>query len=230
MMTKKSKAILSAVFIAAEFSIWILIISGKGTNPLRFLSVVLAFLLSLTALRAKNIKTAVPVALFCTVLADFCLVILSPMRQIPAMIFFSLAQISYATMLFSLEKEKRTRNYQIYTRIALTAMIEGAMLAVLKGGADLLSVITMFYFANLCLNAVFAAISARSIILSLGFIAFIACDVFVGLGVLFTQYINADATTFATVLNKIFTELDIVWFFYIPSQTFISLYSTQNKA
>ncbi|MBQ9070146.1 MAG: hypothetical protein IJY23_02185 [Clostridia bacterium] len=218
--SKRAINIVSIAFAVTEILLWLVILLGGG-RVLQFLSVVLAAAVSFLFFENKKEVISTEIALIFTCLADLCLVILDPIRQIPAMLFFSVTQLCYAVRLYQEERSERRKSYHVLTRVALTVILEGLMLAVLHDDADALTAITMFYFANLVLNSAFAFLSGRSKLFSIGLLCFIACDIFVGLGVLFTDYLAlSEESVFYKIIHP---DFNIVWFFYVPSQTLIAL-------
>ena len=216
------------LFAAAELSLWIAVMHGGGA-VLQFSSVILAFLASVFFFKKNTSVISTETALLFTVLADLCLVILNPIRQLPAMLFFSITQISYAVRLYNEESNPERKKYHVVLRIILCTALEASMLMALRSQADALTAITMFYFANLASNAYFAFKAGKSRLFAIGLLLFIACDLFVGLNVLFSDYlfINESGMLYE-IINPPFNA---VWFFYIPSQTLIALsaYSLSQK-
>ena len=103
------------------------------------------------------------------------------------------------------------------------AVIVPATFAIMGESVDPLSVIGVIYFANLCANAVFAhRIGRGGIILTVGLILFALCDINVGLSELSNIYTDGlDEGSLLYALTN--ADVDIIWVFYIPSQTLIPL-------
>ena len=209
----------SVAFALAEAILFFAIQLTGGTlcTSLCYASVLLALIHAMYVFFKKARGILIVVALIFTALADYCLVVMEESPRVLAMVFFSVAQIVYAV---KITHGVRRYRLHIVLRIAAVLILEGLMLAVLGTSADALSVITMFYFANLTLNLA-VCVARKYSILALGMLAFLLCDVFVGLGVLASDYLSVAENTFLYAITH--TGINLVWLFYVPSQTLISL-------
>lgn len=158
--------------------------------------------------------------LACTVGADFCLVVCSPIQQLWGMVFFLGAQTLYATKLHRSQKSCTL----LWIRLALIAVIEIIAVVILKGNLDALAVVSVCYYANLIMNIV-AAFSQwhKSKLLPIGLVAFILCDTVIGLQVAAGGYLPI--TEGSALHDFIFMDFNLSWFFYLPSQVMIALSS-----
>ena len=94
---------------------------------------------------------------------------------------------------------------------------------VLGKGTDALAIASLIYYANLCTNALFAHRSGRGgIMLTIGLVLFGLCDINVGLSALNDMYMGGFPEG-SLLYNLMHTEADLIWIFYIPSQTRIPL-------
>lgn len=228
----KDKAVFfsSIFFITAELIFLILIEIGMGsaTNAICFASVVTAFLFCLFVSRNELDSLFVACALFFTVCADFCLVIMNPQPRILAMVFFNAVQLLYFARLIRIDKCQKTRTIHLLVRGIAIAL--GILLAtlVLKENTDFLSIISIIYFANLAVNILYSFLSGRErLLFSFGLVFFALCDIFVGLSVLLADYLTVAEDSIIYKLTH--TEINLVWLFYVPSQTLIALSSIKCK-
>ena len=92
---------------------------------------------------------------------------------------------------------------------------------VLGENTDALALVSMFYYANLILNIVFAFFNfKKSWVLIFGLICFLICDTFIGVSNM-VAYINLENNPFLyTLLNPGFNA---AWAFYVPSQTLLAI-------
>ena len=207
------------------------LIQAVGGSELSFSSVALAFVFSVFSLFyfgfcPDSVFTAF--GLLFTVCADFCLVIIEPREQLLSMVFFSLVQVFYFLRILGFtecKKEKTvhfiTRGFAIITAIILTFIVLG-------DSADALSLISMFYYANLLINLVFSAKHYKaSLLLPIGLLCFILCDTLVGLSELGSLYMDFSEDSIIYKLTH--TELNLIWLFYVPSQTLIALSPIEVK-
>ena len=160
---KNKKEFLSVFsFVFVEFLLWILIIFKSAGPIYQFSSILVAVIFSCVFINKapKNIITSI--ALIFTALADFCLVIAEPIKQIPGMLFFSAVQLAYAVRIYNEEDLQERKKLHFYTRIGTLVLLEALILIVLENEADLLSLITTFYFANLITNTLLALLSRKN--------------------------------------------------------------------
>lgn len=224
MKEKTTVKIFALAFIIAELILGILI-QTVGGGELSFSSIVLAFLFSVFvsfSLKFSTDALFTSFALLFTVCADFCLVILDPREQFLSMVFFSTVQIFYFLRLIRLSSGKRENI--IHFSVRGTAIILALLLTaiVLGESADALSLISMFYYANLIVNLAFSVKHIKtSVMLPIGLLCFILCDTLVGLSELGSLYMNFSEDSIIYKLTH--TELNLIWLFYVPSQTLISL-------
>ena len=223
---KASLKIIAPIFVLIELTLGILIqkTGGDLCNALCFSSVVIAFLLSLLLLIVNRSYACLftAIALLLTVVSDVFLVLVSPAIRVPAMFSFSVAQICYFLRIYLGSASKRERVSHLAARSAVIVISLVACAMVLRERIDLLSMVSMFYFANLLVNFAFAVWQCRrSRLLPIGLLFFILCDVFVGLSVMSQLYFDfAEGTLLYSLVH---TGFNTVWFFYVPSQTLISL-------
>lgn len=208
-----------ATFIAAE-TFFFFSVQGFMSGALSYISVALAVCVGVLFASAAPDSLATVAGLVFTAAADFCLVVLDPIRQIPGMIFFSLAQLAYAARLM-LCPERRVKRVALHIvpRLTVFAILSALMLLVLGDKADVLAVLTMFYFANLTVSTALS-FTGGSRLFATGLVLFILCDVFVGLGVLATDYLGAEPGSFLYEITH--TGFNTAWLFYVPSQTLIA--------
>ena len=132
------------------------------------------------------------------------------------LVFFLLAQVCYAikTVEFATSRHERILNPSVRLFVSLVMILVGWL--VLKGDFDILVALVAVYFSNLVLNCVFSFVHVKSqYLLAVGFLLFIACDVFVGMD-------------FANKTNLFGTQMVenagvLAWYFYPFSQILILL-------
>ena len=225
-MNSKRKRLLiffSLAFVIAEiaFTVLVQILSGEANRYVSYASIVLACLfLSLFAERSRE-YVFTQAALVMTVLADFFLVLPAEIKQFPAMVFFSVVQIAYFMRIYLATEDKRVRKIHLVTRSILTAVAVGATFAVLGRAVDAVSVVSVFYFANLLVNVIFAFAQFRkNYLLALGLLLFSFCDFLIG-----CSFIECYVTvTPGSLINRLANPgCNLAWIFYVPSQTLIAL-------
>lgn len=232
MNNKKLRVGLIVSFCAIELGLLIAVLtcSGDVVRPLQFTSIALVFTFSLLFVRLKEDKNfIIQLALLFTVMADLFLVLIRPLNQALAMSFFSVTQMLYFVKILISEKRKGFRLANLISRIVAIVLVQVITLLVLKGKADYVSLISMFYFTNLVLNLLFAFLNFKqNPTLAIGLLLFMFCDIFVGLQSAIGVYIDIPATSI--IYKIVFSPFNWAWFFYIPSQTLLSIScSVKNK-
>lgn len=228
-MLNKKTIIISSVFITLEIILGILIQFTRGNLhiTLCYSSVIIACLFSLLFISFKDYMT-IQIGLLFTVLADLFLVVLTPMLQVPAMICFSITQLSYFIRIYFNQTTKKEKMIHLIIRSISCLFIIILTIIILKENTDFLSLIPTFYYANLIVNIIFAfRQTKKSILFPIGLLLFACCDLQVGLSVLNSSYINIENSV---ILNFICNPpFNIAWFFYVPSQTLIALSTINEK-
>lgn len=220
---KKLLIALSVVFAVAEIVFTVLVqkVSGDTNRYVSYGSVVLACLFCAIFAEKTWIYIFTQVALIMTLFADYFLVVLTEIQQFPAMVFFSVAQIAYFARLYvSTDKEKPRRLHIIVRAVAIILAVV-ITLIVLGKRVDAVSVVSMFYFANLLVNVIFAfAQFNKNYLFAIGLLLFACCDILVGFSCI-EAYIELTPGTFAHKLAH--PGCNLAWMFYVPSQTLIVL-------
>lgn len=226
---KKLNLILVALFVALETALFFLVqtTSGDTCDAVSYSAVVLACLFMLTNIAKTKNYVLMQIGLICTVMADLFLVVLEPMEQLPAMIFFSGTQICYFLRLYFNQKSQKEKNIHLIIRAGVSVFAIILTIIVLKDGTDALSLVSMFYYANLILNVIVAFTQCKiSILFPLGLLLFLCCDTVVGLRAM-TDYIQIENSS--ELASSLFGTLNWAWIFYVPSQSLIALSLTKFK-
>ena len=214
------------VCVQASLGVALQVTDGRVINACQFGAIILACLFCVVLAERSREYAFTQAALICTVCADYFLVWLQPMKQLPAMLFFLCAQTAYAARLYLLAG-KTERRVQLILRIGLSAAIVGITLAVLGKNADALAIVSMLYYAQLILNVVFAFVKLRSrAVLAMGFLLFLLCDTVIGLD-LINGYLPIPPD--ALLYKIIRPGFNLAWVFYLPSQVLLSLSLLTNK-
>lgn len=210
-----------AVFVAVECTLGVLMHTVNGKFSLfAYTSVVLAFLFNLLFFRRSFGFAFTATALAFTLVADYFLVVRGDMYVV-AMVFFSIAQLSYAARVH-IELDGTIGRIHLIVRAALSVTALVLPFIVLGSSADALSVISVFYFAQLITSCIFAFINTRrgGLILPIGLLLFLFCDIFVGFGNL-GGYLPIEPGSFAAWLAH--PPINMAWVFYLPSQTLLGM-------
>ena len=171
------------------------------------------------------------IAMLFTLVADYYLVALKPPIHLTGVSVFLGTQLFICLHILANDGDRRAGIIHIAIRLIATAIIVAVCYATLGEGADALAIISVVYYGNLCVNALFAHRSGRGgVILTVGLILFALCDINVGLARLNDMYVGGFPEG-SLPYELLHTDLDLVWIFYIPSQTLIplSLLRTSNN-
>ena len=86
---------------------------------------------------------------------------------------------------------------------------------------DAVALVSMFYYANLILNAVFACISfGKNPLLAIGLVLFILCDTVIGLSLIDPYLTLPESSPIYAIIHPGF---DLAWAFYLPSQALLAI-------
>lgn len=225
-MLKTQKRLISsiAVFSAIELTLGILVQTTSSTfnTVVSFLSVVIACAFVALAFSKTTTYLFTQIALVCTVFADLFLVVLTPINREAGMVFFALAQICYFLRIYFEQDSKKLKNAHIIARLSAIIVALSATVIVLKDKTDFLSLISLFYYANLITSIVFAFINGKkSLVFAIGLVLFAMCDALIGLSTMADLYISvAEGTLLYSIIHPSF---DLAWVFYVPSQALIAI-------
>lgn len=220
-MKKKKYNLSIIIFIVLEviLSFFVHLTSGTLNTITSFFTVVLAFLFAL--INYNKINKLIVFGLLMTVCADIFLVVLDPMKQNLAMFFFSITQICYFIYIYNNQNNKE-RKLNVIIRISTIVFALLITLLVLKENTDFLSMISLFYYANLLVNVAFSfLVKNKNIYFIIGLILFACCDLVIGISIMNDAYLSLrEGTLLYFIANPGF---NLAWIFYIPSQTLIAL-------
>ena len=231
---KRLLPLFTYAFVGVEVCLWVLIqfTGGVLCTALCFSSVVLGFLYSLFALQnIEGLKERRVWLLLCglatTVCADLCLVVLQPIQRLWGMVFFCFTQTFYFLYLYGKQEEQHLKRLHLLLRLGLTCLMPSLAYLVLGAGIDALAILSVIYFANLFCNIMFSKVKMKgTLLLFIGLISFALCDIMVGLSTLCDLYLTVDPSSFLYKLTH--TGINLVWLFYVPSQTLIALHCVKE--
>ena len=231
-MSKKRliTAISAAIFVTAEIALGYLlqVTHGDTANLFRFAAILLACAFCFLIRENTADYYCIQVGMIFTVMADWYLVMSEPRMQQDGMVCFSIVQLAYAVLLFTGHESRKAAVRHVGARLGLCAVAVCSAFIVLGEGADALSLISMFYYANILMNAVVAFCQIRrSVVFPIALVLFVLCDTCIGLDLMFRQYLGAtDVGAVGFIANLGF---DISWAFYLPSQMLIPLSLLEKK-
>ena len=137
------------------------------------------------------------------------------------MIFFSVTQICYFLRLYFEDTDGKRKKWHLVCRIFLSLAAITLTLAVLGKNSDAVAVVSMFYYANLILNTVFAFIGfKKNPLFAIGLLLFILCDTVVGLSMI-DGYLPVSQDSL--IYKMTHPGFNLAWVFYVPSQTLLSI-------
>ncbi len=214
--TKNAKLIATGIFLTIQaIFLALVIITGKDY----FLVVVLSMLFAILTFQKTKSYLFTQIALVCTVFADIFLVVIDPMIQLPAMIFFSGTQICYFLRIYIEAKSKTEKKIHLIIRLCLSVVMLLITAIVLRQNTDPLSLVSMFYYTNLVINIVFAFIHFKnSPFLAIGLLLFLFCDTIIGLNIMADSYLTGRVVE---TINHFFSGTNWAWIFYVPSQAML---------
>ncbi len=171
-------------------------------------------------LRGGNL---IRIAMLFTLVADYYMVGAAEVDNLKGVTVFLGTQLFIMLHILANDRSAGGRAANIICRILISAVAVAIGYAVLGDGMDRMALTSVIYYANLCTNALFAHRSGRGGgMLTLGLILFALCDINVGIAGL--KEIYSDGFKEGSLLYWIANaDIDLIWLFYIPSQTLIPL-------
>jgi len=218
-----ARKMLCAVFLLTELTLGILLqlLPGRAATWCAYAAVLLACLFAFLFLSRTKRYLFTQAALLATVCADYFLVLRGAEQKLIAMLFFSVTQLCYFARIYFAENRENRRTVHVILRILVPLLTLALTLAVLGKSADAVATVSMFYFANLLLNIVFAfLLGEKPPIFAVGLLLFAFCDVFVGLSLL-DGYLPITKGSF--IYRLAHPGFNLAWVFYVPSQALLAL-------
>lgn len=218
------------IFIIIELVLTVLVqlFSGTFNTIVSFLAIVIAFLFPILFIKNTSDYMYTQIGLLCTVFADLFLVVIKPTYQSVAMIFFSITQICYFLRIFINQENKKIKQLHLVTRLIATSLAIIISIIILKDKTNFLSIISIFYYANLIINIIFSFLTNKlRIFFPIGLILFACCDLLIGMSVLDESYIKISDDSILYFL--VHPGFNLAWLFYIPSQTLISISQLEDN-
>ena len=214
--------IITIAFVAAQAFLYPRILTSGGDVLVNscFCAISLCFLYAFAGLG----KPLLVAGLAGTVVADYYLVVCGAQYKLEGMFAFLLVQALYATYFHTKGFSKKW----LWARLILTALAVGTAFGVLGNKTDTLAIVSVCYYANILMNLLMAFCRLKKFfLLAIGFLFFILCDTVVGLQVASQGYLSIGQDT---LLHQIlFSDINLVWLFYLPSQVLIALAACFSK-
>lgn len=220
---KKILLALSVAFLCIMAVLGVLLQTAQDTVSinLRYTAVVLACVFCATFAERTLSFALTQIALLCTVGADYFLIYRTDMLQLPAMLFFSVVQIAYFLRLYFEDENKIRRKVHLCLRASLSVAAVVVTMIVLGKHCDAVAAVSMFYYANLVLNAVFAFVSIKkNPVFAIGLALFILCDTVIGFSLIDTYLPISEQSVIYKIICPGF---DLAWAFYLPSQALLAV-------
>ena len=220
----KFKNIKLYAFILIELILCLLVqtTSSLANIVVSYSAIIIAFIFCLSNFNLEKAYILTLIGLLGTVFADLFLVVIEPRNQILAMIFFNITQLCYFIRLYFNHTTAKEKQIHLLIRSIAIIIAVTATILVLKNNTDLLSIISLIYYANLIINTVYAFKQFKiSKVFAVGLLCFCLCDLFIGFSILDQSYITIKENSLLYFLCH--PGFNIAWLFYVPSQMFISL-------
>ncbi len=161
------------------------------------------------------------IGLIGTVGADFFLVFLPVQQRVPGMLFFCTTQIAYFLRIWSEDRNRIRKTVHLIVRAVASVAILVITPIVLGPRLDAISMISVFYYANLICNLIFAFCNFKqSGLFALALLAFAVSDTIIGFQSL-SSYFLIPRGSF--IFHAIRFGKNIFYPLYIMSQISISI-------
>lgn len=222
---KRNNLLLSICFLVAQAILYYFILTASGDLLVgtSYAAILLCFLFALAHIRYGD--RWIIGGLFFTAIADFFLVVCSPIQQFWGMVAFLGTQSLYAVRLH----RQNPKAWLLYLRIGLTVAAGVVTAVVLKEKTDGLAVISVCYYVNLIANIFMSFLRFRqNKVFAIALVLFLLCDTVIGLQVACGAYLPIGENTL--LYRIIFLPFNLSWLFYLPSQVLIALCSKRTQA
>lgn len=223
-LSKRTCVWLASLLVAAEGTLFYFILFAPGGRfaLLSVLSVAVCCAFCAGVCAAMKSDMLVCAALVFTLVADSLLAFVRPAPQAWAMVAFSAVQLCYFARQMQLSQRKKERCANCLVRAVFVVLGEAAAVWVVGDRMDAVVLLSVLYLANLLANILFAFLHfGQDPLLAIGLLLFLCCDLFVGFRCAIGIYIHVP--TDSLLYRLAFADFNFAWFFYIPSQTLISL-------
>jgi hypothetical protein len=225
MPMRSKRALFSAaiLFLVLEICMGILIFGpnmGDVSRGARFGAVCIA-LVFCALFFERTLEYGLTMAAFLlAVCADGFLALPAAPIQLPGVLLFSAAYLVYALRLYLCEPGRGQRRAHVIARITVPTAALLAAVLVLRERCDALALASVFCYANLALNLLFAALRfRRQAALALGFLLLFISDTVLGLTFI-TPYIPM--STRSMPYRMVHAGFDLIWAFYLPAQILLA--------
>ena len=224
MLNKKILPPVVISFLAIELVLGIFMFRpnlGDASRALRFGSVLLACAFCVLFFERSWDYALTQIAFVLAICADGFLVLPSSPIQFPGVILFTASYLTYAALLYISEPRPVYRKLHLVLRIALPCAALAATVLVLREGCDALALASVFCFANLGLNVLFAIQQfRRQAVLAVGFSLLFISDMVLGFSYI-SSYVALSARSMT--YRMVNSGVDLVWAFYLPAQVLLAL-------
>ena len=167
------------------------------------------------------------IGLLGTVGADLFLVFLPVQRRVPGMICFCVTQIAYFLRIYHEDDHPLRRKLHLILRAVASVSLVAATFIVLGSRVDAVSVLSLFYYANLACNVIFAFLHfKKSGVLALALLAFLLSDTLLGFSSLSDYFLIPRGSFIYSVL---YFGRGLFYPLYIISQIAIPLSLASRK-
>lgn len=228
-MNKILKRVFVTIFILVAFTLYVLFIFFTEDVPvikLEYTGIILCLCFSFIIYDNFIDTWTVRIALFFTAIADMFLLLMVG-YEIVGVIVFSVVQLIYGFRLKLMESSDFRSYKTINLRLLFIIMFQIFGLSIAKN-YDLLALITLFYISNLVTNVILAFNHFKiNKVFAFGLFLFLCCDIFVGLNNI-QSYIDISKDSIWDKLLNL--PIDLMWFFYYPSQVLITISILTNKS
>lgn len=196
---------------------------GLPSGVLHYLSIVVAWAFALIQFKQHPETRWLRIGLTWTIAADFFLTLLGT-QQILGTVLFLLAQVCYWIYFRTQEKNPR-QAILIWMFLTMTSIL--VFFAIFSQTLDLLMVIAVIYYMTLWMNWITSLTKFRRYFpLGIAFLFYLFCDTLVGLSqsAPYAMGIIAEINEWIQA-----SHFNWIWFFYLPSQVLIALFSVKHR-
>lgn len=228
---KKHFLVATTLFVVAQIILGIFIQkTGDITyGILTVSSVTLACIFVIINYQKSKFAFLMILALINTVIADTFLsgLALFDEAQFVAMCFFMVVQVCYFIIIYDRHKSINAKIIHAVIRAIMSIVAVVLTIVVLGDKCNALVIIAMLYFANILLNLIYSFVQIKhSILLAIGLLLFVLCDICIGLHVIDTTMMTIPPTSILYPI--VHSGVNLAWVFYVPAQTLLAISTKEN--
>ena len=223
---EKRLTVLVSIFVILQI-VYLMLMFSVAYSFFAYVAVITACLFCILLSDGSRAYCWMQIGLSATVCADFFLVFLPFQLRVPGVLCFCVTQTAYFLRVYSEDENRLRKRIHLILRVAVSVFSLAVALLILGIRADTLSLISVFYYANLALNLLFSYLQFKKLrVLAIAFSLFILSDTLIGFDCL-SSYLLIPRGSVVYLITKLGSRF--VMPLYLAAQTLIPLSLLKRK-